>query len=154
MTRRAPILRDAEKPFAISLFAGAGGLDIGVDAAGFRTICAVEFDPHCVSTLLRNARGKTVWQVDVRALDPKGVATALDLPPGRLALLHGGPPCQPFSQIGNRGGIRDPRGQMAFQMVRFADQLRPAAVLIEQVPKFLDARATHDMTMLDVLGEE
>ena len=142
------------KPAAISLFAGAGGLDIGVDAAGFRTTCAVELDTHCVSTLLRNARGKTVWQVDVRALDPNGVATSLNLKPGELGLLHGGPPCQPFSQIGKKAGIDDPRGQLAFQMVRFADGIRPAAVLIEQVPKFLDARAAHDMTMLDVLSQE
>ena len=142
------------KPTAISLFAGAGGLDIGVDAAGFRTICAVELDSHCVATLLRNARSKTVWQVDVRALDPKGVATALNLKPGSLALLHGGPPCQPFSQIGKKRGLSDPRGQLAFQMARFAETLRPAAVLIEQVPKFLDAQATRDMTMVDVLSED
>ena len=98
--------KNRRKPPAISLFAGAGGLDIGVDAAGFQTICAVELDPHCVSTLLRNARGKAVWQVDVRALDPKGVGTSLDLKPGELGLLHGGPPCQPFSQIGKRPGSR------------------------------------------------
>ena len=111
-------------------------------------------DPHCVSTLLRNARSKTVWQVDVRALDPTGMATALGLKAGQAALLHGGPPCQPFSQIGKKGGLRDPRGQLAFQMVRFAEQLRPGAVLIEQVPKFLDAPATDHATMLDVLGDE
>ena len=146
--------RNRRKPSAISLFAGAGGLDIGVDAAGFKTICAVELDPHCVSTLQRNARGKAVWQVDVRALDPKGVATSLNLKPGELGLLHGGPPCQPFSQIGKKTGIKDPRGQLAFQMVRFAKEAQPAAVLIEQVPKFLDAPAAQDMTMLDALSEE
>lgn len=142
------------KPLAISLFAGAGGLDVGVDGAGFQTICAVELDAHCVSTLHRNARGKTVWKVDVRALDPAGVAASLNLKPGDLALLHGGPPCQPFSQIGKKGGISDPRGQLAFQMARFAEGLRPAAVLIEQVPKFLDAPATPDMTMVDAMSEE
>lgn len=139
---------------AVSLFAGAGGLDIGVDAAGFRTICAVELDPHCVSTLLQNTRSKSVWQVDVRALDPCGMAIALNLKPGELTLLHGGPPCQPFSQIGKKDGVNDPRGQLAFQMVRFAAALRPAAVLIEQVPKFLDTWAADGMTMLDVLTEE
>ena len=142
------------KPKAVSLFAGAGGLDVGVDAAGFKTVCAVELDVHCVSTLLRNARGKAVWQVDVKALDPRGVGDALQLRPGELALLHGGPPCQPFSQIGKKGGVNDPRGQLPFQMVRFAEALRPAAVLIEQVPKFLDTRAADSMTMLDVLSEE
>lgn len=146
--------RPRGRPLAISLFAGAGGLDVGVDGAGFRTICAVELDAHCVSTLHRNARGKTVWQVDVRALDPAGVAASLNLKAGDLALLHGGPPCQPFSQIGKKGGIGDPRGQLAFQMARFADGLRPAAVLIEQVPKFLDAPATPDMTMVDAMSEE
>lgn len=143
-----------KRPSAISLFAGAGGLDIGVDGAGFRTVCAVELDAHCVSTLQLNARGKTVWQVDVRALDPKRVALAVDVKPGELGLLHGGPPCQPFSQIGKMGGVSDPRGQLAFEMVRFAKELRPGAVLIEQVPKFLAARATPDMTVLDVLSEE
>ena len=95
-----------------------------------------------------------MWQVDVRALDPRRVATALNLEPGDLALLHGGPPCQPFSQIGNKQGVTDPRGQLAFEMVRFAERLRPAAVLIEQVPKFLDAWAASGMTMLDVFREE
>ena len=138
---------------AISLFAGAGGLDIGVDKAGFKTVCAIEIDPHCASTLRQNARGKAVWQVDIRALDPAGAAEALGVRRGELALLHGGPPCQPFSQIGKKGGIADPRGQLAFEMVRFADALRPAAVIIEQVPKFLDAAIADGMTMLDMLSE-
>ncbi len=96
---------------AISLFAGAGGLDVGVDRAGFKTVCSVELDPHCASTLSRNARGKTVWSVDVRALDPAGMMRSLGMKRGELALLHGGPPCQPFSQMGLRGGLAVPRGQ-------------------------------------------
>lgn len=139
---------------AISLFAGAGGLDIGVDRAGFKTVCAIEIDPHCVSTLRQNARSKAVWQVDIRALDPAGVADALGIRRGELALLHGGPPCQPFSQIGKKGGIGDPRGQLAFEMIRFADALRPAAVMMEQVPKFLDAVVADGTTMLDMLSEK
>ena len=142
------------KPIALSLFAGAGGLDIGVDSVGFKTICSVELDPHCVSTLRQNARGKTVWQVDVRALDPTGVASALNIKPGDLALLHGGPPCQPFSQIGKQAGMNDPRGQLTFEMVRFTKALRPIAVLIEQVPKFLKAPAVSGMTMIDLLRQE
>ena len=139
---------------ALSLFAGAGGLDVGVDRAGFRTVCSVEYDPHCVSTLRRNAARKVVWQVDVRALDPRRVGETLDLPAGELSLLHGGPPCQPFSQIGRKMGMSDPRGRLAFEMVRFAAALRPAAVMIEQVPKFLDAPAGQGMTVLNVLQAE
>ena len=139
---------------ALSLFAGAGGLDIGVDGAGFKTVCSIELDPHCVSTLRHNASGKTVWQVDIRALDPGRVADALNLKRGELSLLHGGPPCQPFSQIGKKQGVADPRGQLVFDMVRFAQALRPAAVLIEQVPAFLGTAAAPGMSMVDMLGEE
>ncbi|MDE0508627.1 MAG: DNA cytosine methyltransferase [Gammaproteobacteria bacterium] len=143
-----------KRKLAISLFAGAGGLDIGVDRAGFKTVCSVEMDPHCVSTLERNARAKTAWRVDVRALDTSGMMGALGIGPGELALLHGGPPCQPFSQMGLRGGLSDPRGQLVFEMVRFAAAFRPAAVMIEQVPKFLQAQATENATLLEVLQDE
>ena len=138
---------------ALSLFAGAGGLDIGVDQAGFRTTCSIELDPHCVSTLQRNARGKRVWQVDVRALDPVRVADILGIRRGDLALLHGGPPCQPFSQIGKQKGLDDPQGLLAFEMLRFANALRPAAVMIEQVPRFPQATVTATTTVKDILSE-
>lgn len=121
---------------------------------GCPTVSMVELDPHCASTLARNARGKTVWNVDVRALDPIGMMRSLSMKSGELALLHGGPPCQPFSQMGLRGGLSDPRGQLAFEMLRFAATFRPAAVLIEQVPKFLQARATENTTVLELLQEE
>ena len=142
------------KPQAISLFAGAGGIDIGVDRAGFKTICAIENDTHCVTTLRSNARRKTVWQVDVRAVDPDRLRDVFQLKPGSLALLHGGPPCQPFSQIGKRGGLNDPRGALVFEMVRFAEALRPVAVLIEQVPHFLRARRPSGELAIDALRDE
>lgn len=139
---------------AMSLFAGAGGLDLGAHQAGFRTVCAAEFDTHCVSTLRKNLRRTAIWQVDVRALDPKRAADALGLQPGELALLHGGPPCQPFSQIGKRLGVDDPRGRLIFEMVRFAAALRPTAVLIEQVPQFLRADGLGTGSMQEMLAED
>ena len=138
---------------ALSLFAGAGGLDIGVDRSGFKTCCAVELDPHCASTLRRNARGKKVWSVDVRALDPRRVADCLGLQPGGVALLCGGPPCLPLSQPGEQGGIPDPSSGPVFEMVRFAAALRPSAVVIEQVPRFLDTPFSPSASMRDVLAE-
>ena len=150
--RREP--RAVKDRMAISLFAGAGGMDIGVDQAGFKTVCAIESDPHCAATLRRNARRKTVWQVDVRALDPARIMEALGLERGQLSLLHGGPPCQPFSQIGKQAGLRDPRGGLVFEMARFAEALRPTAVLIEQVPNFLRARTLDGSPLLDALQAE
>ena len=141
------------KPHALSLFAGAGGLDIGVDRGGFKTCCAVDLDPHCASTLRLNAKGKAVWQVDIRALDAGRVADSLNLQTGQLALLCGGPPCQPFSQIGKQRGVADPQGQLVFEMVRFATALRPWAILIEQVPRFFDTPFSPSASMRDVLIE-
>ena len=58
---------------ALSLFAGAGGLDVGVARSGFKVACAVELDPHCAATLLEGYDyRKRVWQVDVRALPARG----------------------------------------------------------------------------------
>ena len=138
---------------ALSLFSGAGGLDIGVDRGGFKTCCAVDLDPNCVATLHKNARSKTVWHVDVRVLSVRRLADCLDMPPGTLSLLCGGPPCQPFSQIGKQRGIDDPDGHLVFEMVRFAAGLRPHAIVIEQVPRFLNSPFSPSATMHDVLAE-
>lgn len=141
------------KPKAFSLFSGAGGMDIGVENAGFDNVCSIEADPHCASTLRRNASRRSVWKVDVRAVDPLRAAEALGLEVGDIALLHGGPPCQSFSQIGHKRGLDDPRGRLAFEMVRFAEALRPTAVIMEQVPAFLGTVAADGMTVFDMLSE-
>ena len=114
-------------------------MDIGVGRAGFKNILAIEHDPHCVDTLKHNSGPNVALHADIRSVSPKRVLEQFSLRPGELYLLHGGPPCQPFSQIGKRKGINDPRGLLVFQMVRFAEVLRPQAVMIEQVPSFLGA---------------
>ena len=139
---------------AISLFAGAGGMDIGVEEAGFKTVCAIESDPHCAATLRRNGPRKAVWQADVRVIDPQRLLDVLQLRPGEVGLLHGGPPCQPFSQIGKRGGMDDPRGALIFEVLRFARVLRPLAVLVEQVPNFLRTRTPAGRHLLEELRDE
>ncbi len=138
---------------AISLFSGSGGMDIGVKNAGFDNVCAIESDPNCVSTLRRNFGRTVVWQVDVRALDPRNTTDSLGLKPGDVTLLHGGPPCQSFSQIGHKRGLSDPRGTLVFEMVRFAEAIRPVAVMMEQVPAFLDTPTASGMTVIDVVSE-
>ncbi len=139
---------------AISLFAGAGGMDIGVDGAGFRTICAIESDPHCAATLRRNGRRKSVWQTDIRVVDPVRLLDVLELKRGSLALLHAGPPCQPFSQIGKQKGLLDPRGMLVFEVLRFAEAIRPTAILIEQVPTFLRVTTADGQRLTGVMRAE
>ena len=138
---------------AVSLFSGAGGLDVGVEQSGITTCCAVEIDPHCVATLRKNFPSKMIWHMDIRGLDARHMADCLKMHPGTLSILYGGPPCQPFSQIGKQRGINDPDGHLVFEMVRFSARLRPHAVVIEQVPRFLDSRFSPSTTVSNVLAE-
>lgn len=68
-------------------------MDIGVTKAGFENVCAIESDLHCAATLRRNPPRTAVWQVDIRAIDPKLALDTLGLAKQDIALLHGGPPC-------------------------------------------------------------
>ena len=103
---------------SVSLFSGGGGLDIGVEDAGFKNLVSVEWDANAVETLRYNAVRKAsvtrVIHADIRTVDPLEIAQ-----PG-LDLLHGGPPCQAFSLIGKRDSLDDYRGLLLFGMIRFA----------------------------------
>lgn len=92
---------------ALSLFSGAGGMDIGVSQAGFEVLACIEIDPHCCDTLrnaaTRERRNMQVIEGDVRSVDPMRLMRELLMEPGELDLLCGGSPCQSFSQIGKRG---------------------------------------------------
>lgn len=128
---------------AISLFSGAGGMDIGVGQAGFEVLACVEIDPHCCETLrsaaTRERRKTRIIEDDIRSVKPHQLMGDLNLKPGELDLLCGGPPCQAFSQIGKRQCLDDERGMLLFEMTRFAEVLRPKAILIEQVKGLLNA---------------
>lgn len=140
---------------AISLFSGAGGMDLGVEMAGCRTLCSIEIDPYCVETIrANNDKERTVWQVDIRAVDPKAAAKTLGVVPGDLGILHGGPPCQPFSQIGKQLGVRDHRGLLAFEMLRFAKALKPAIVMMEQVAGFAKALNEEGALLVEEFAEQ
>jgi DNA (cytosine-5)-methyltransferase 1 len=129
---------------ALSLFSGGGGMDIGVMEAGFSVIACLELDPHCCETLraatAREERSTRVIENDIRQVDPKELMAQLNLRPGELDLLCGGPPCQAFSQIGKQEALADERGLLLFQMARFAKVLKPKSILIEQVKGLLTAK--------------
>lgn len=125
---------------AISLFTGAGGLDLGFEAAGFETRVAVECDPSAVNTLRQNRD----WQVvaeDVHSKSASSVellATA-GLYEGEPDVLIGGPPCQPFSKSGywfsgDSRRLRDPRASTLKEYLRVLRDVKPKAFLLENVP--------------------
>jgi len=127
---------------AFSLFAGAGGLDLGVEQAGYRVIYAVENDRQAVETLNQNRDRffpdlPETEPLDITQTDPKTVMRKIGLKRGELDLLVGGPPCVAFSKSGfhleyKREG-RDPKANLLEEYLRFLDALRPAAFLMENV---------------------
>jgi DNA (cytosine-5)-methyltransferase 1 len=136
----------AQSNSLISLFSGIGGLDEGLHQAGFRTRFCCELDDYARASLKNWADFRKVTPeigVDILQVCPSTLRTKLGLGKGELDLLAGGPPCQSFSLIGKRESLADPRGQLLFQMVRFAEEFRPKLVLIEQVKGLRSAPDTN-----------
>lgn len=133
-----------EKLKAISLFSGAGGMDIGVSQAGFEIMACIELDKNCCETLRENNRRKKkntkIFEGDIRAFTPEEVLKACNLKPGGVDLLFGGPPCQAFSQIGKQKALEDERGVLLYQIIRYATVIQPVAIMMEQVKGLLNAK--------------
>lgn len=126
------------RPRVISLFSGAGGLDLGVEAAGARIAVCVEPDEHCVATLKANSKGHG-WKVldqPIQSYKTKEILRAAKLDVGEAALVIGGPPCQPFSKSGfwveGRKGIHDERNLLG-EFVRVVKEARPRGFIMENV---------------------
>jgi len=138
-----PFTRHTTLMTAVSLFTGAGGLDLGCEAAGFETRAAVESEPIARATLEANAgellpalRADAIFE-DVVALNYEALLDAASLEPGEVSLLHGGPPCTPFSKSGywlayKRAGA-DPKASLLDYYVAALRAIRPKAFLMENV---------------------
>lgn len=109
----------------LSLFSGAGGLDLGFEAAGFRTVTAVDNDPNSVNTLRKNRPEWNPVEADVREWMPDDLPDTPDV-------LIAGPPCQGFSLGGNRRAADD-RNSLFREVCRVAKQTSPRVVVIENV---------------------
>ena len=138
----------------LSLFSGCGGLDLGFEAAGFKTTLAVDTLEPATSTFRKNMPhtpvfGPPIGSGDIRELTQQAIKTFADLEPEDLDMMIGGPPCQPFSvAAAQRFLTEDPRfkrigfdsadkGQLIFDYVKLIKLMRPKAFLIENVPGIL-----------------
>ena len=130
-------------PFNLSLFSGAGGLDIGLHQAGFTTRQYVEADEKCRDTLRTNVHNPILF-TDVKTY--KGQRGIFDL-------VSGGPPCQSFSTAGKREALEDPRGNLIFDFIRIIDETRPRFFIMENV-RGLESASLPDKPMGSVLQEE
>lgn len=138
----------------VSLFSGAGGLDLGFKAAGFETILAVDNMPEAVATLSKNHPhlpifGPPTHSGDAMELTPDLVYKLSGVKQGDVDVMIGGPPCQPFSVAAAQrflstdekfkrvGFDSKDKGQLIFRYVELIIQLKPKVFLIENVPGIL-----------------
>lgn len=125
----------SNRPIAIDLFCGCGGMSLGLEAAGFDIAAGVEIDPvHSLVHHYNFSYGVTICQ-DISQLSSqdlldsiskKGFKTEIDL-------IAGGPPCQGFSHMGKRQ-LDDPRNQLVFEYLRIVSEIKPKYFIFENVP--------------------
>lgn len=138
----------------IELFAGAGGLALGVEKAGFDTIGLVEIDKDAASTLKYNRPDWNVVNDDIANISCLDLEKYFSLKSGELDLLSGGAPCQSFSYAGKRLGLEDARGTLFYHYAKFLEKLQPKMFLFENVKGLL----THDRgrtykTILEIFSQ-
>ncbi len=132
--------KTSKKPTVISLFTGAGGLDYGFEAAGYRTALAIEMDNCAVSTLKHNKDWSVICR-DVACVSSEEILAIGSLRAGEADALIGGPPCQPFSKSGywfngTSQRLNDPRSQTLREYIRILADTRPRVFLLENVEGF------------------
>lgn len=138
----------------VELFAGAGGLALGLEEAGFENILSNDFDKDSCDTLKLNRPNWNVVCDSVENLAEKDLLKMLNLKEGELDLLSGGYPCQSFSYAGKRLGLNDVRGTMFYYYAKILKQLKPKIFLAENVKGLV----SHDggktlQTMINVFEE-
>ena len=116
----------------ISLFSGAGGLDLGFEKAGFQTVWANEYDKEIWETYEKNFPNTFLDKRSIKDIPSSEIPDAIG--------LIGGPPCQSWSEAGKLKGIEDHRGQLFFEFIRVLRDKKPLFFLAENVSGMLASR--------------
>ncbi len=124
----------------VSLFAGAGGLDLGFQQAGFDIIWANEFDQDIWETYEKNHK-KTI-------LDKRNIVDILSEEIPACDGIIGGPPCQSWSEAGAKRGLADKRGQLFYEFMRILADKKPKFFLAENVSGMLLSR--HQQALMNI----
>lgn len=128
------------KPTVIELFAGAGGMMLGLEQAGFATLVANEIHAHPCMTLRRNFPGVPVVEGSIRDLAAEQLLAAAGISTRHeVDLIAGGPPCQGFSTAGMKDP-NDPRNTLIGDYIRMVREIRPRFFLLENVTGLLSMR--------------
>ena len=139
---------------SIELFAGAGGLALGLERAGFEHIALIEIDKDAADTLKLNRPNWNVIHEDIAKISPLNLENYFDIERGALDLLSGGAPCQSFSYAGKRLGLEDARGTLFYHYAIFLENLSPKVFLFENVRGLISHNGGRTyQTMLDIFAE-
>ena len=145
--RKRAIINMEKRDFSVvELFAGAGGLALGLEKAGLKTELLIEIDNNCVQTLKKNRPKWKIIHEDINKFSFKGI---------KADVLTGGFPCQAFSYAGKKLGFEDTRGTLFFEFARAIREIQPLIFVGENVAGLL----SHDngrtlQTMLRILRED
>lgn len=139
---------DAIRPYtSVELFAGGGGLALGMHQAGFKHVLLNEFNKDACSTLRLNMPEWNIVEGDIHDIDFTPYT-------GKVDFISGGFPCQAFSYAGKRLGFEETRGTLFFEMARAVKEIQPRVFMAENVKGLLE----HDKgrtinTIKDVISE-
>ena len=125
--------QETTKYQSIELFAGAGGLALGLEMAGFNHIGLIEFDKFAACTLKTNRPKWNVICENIEKVASRDLEKEFGISKGELDLLSGGAPCQSFSYAGKRLGLEDIRGTMFYHYATFLNKLQPKMFVFENV---------------------
>ena len=125
-----------KKPKAIDLFAGVGGLSLGFENCGFDVVLANEYDESIAAAYKANHKGTRMIVGDITSLDLEKTFGPYK---GQIDVVIGGPPCQGFSQKGQRKTIHDERNFLFKYYVRVVELVKPRYFVMENVPNLLTA---------------
>jgi DNA (cytosine-5)-methyltransferase 1 len=161
-TRHTPsVVREPnDRPIAVDLFAGAGGLSLGALQVRVDVVAAIEKDRNACLTYRANliTSGRTytkLFAADILEIDPEDVMTEVGLRVGDCDMLLGGPPCQGFSSHRlKNSGVDDPRNALLIRYFDFVRILRPRFFLVENVPGMLWDRHREFLNTFYKLADE
>lgn len=132
------------KPSTLELFAGAGGMALGLEKAGFKPLMLVEVDKDCVATLKKNRPKWNVIADDIRQINFIGM---------EADVVTGGFPCQAFSHAGNKLGFEDTRGTLFYEFARAVKEIKPKIFLAENVEAIIRNNGGRTIrTIMEVLS--
>ena len=118
---------------AVDAFAGGGGLTVGLKRAGFRVVAAIELEDHAFATYKANHPEVPCLKQDIATVS--GAALLRHAKVSRIDLLAGCPPCQGFTSLTAKYKDKeDPRNELVLEIARIAEETRPRAVMMENVP--------------------